>query len=634
MKIGRQLRTSAAMLLFSVGTVFAQGAIGGEDNQITESRMPTVVTVDIADVNSSSFPVNIPFSMTGSAATVYLAVYTNLSDSELPGLTTRGEINWHTYQEVNYALHVSAGSRFEAGSHSLSWDGTDIDGNAVDPSGSYRYYVIALDDQAPINMVAYTNARHTAESALARDGNGDLFTLTGGGASRLTADGPRHMIISKVGTNWLETPGAYQSIDVEDELMTVAHTDDIVPAQWQGGGNGKQYGSLPGDFYGDSWDGTVYGAVKFNVDPANGQVTLDRNWGTEGDGRMKFAPFSDGNYKNGSTGIDSWDGRLYYPTYDRGGDLPAHSQVGIQDAATGEVIDVLDISEWNVIDVGAGNQAFSPHDIWVDATGVYVVGYAAPLHVKVTLEGELMWTNNNGDGFADSRNPDTGEYDFGSFALTPWNTSGSGSKDGHGFAFIPLLGATSATVDILGPDGTGILHMLASHAPVHWPQWVESIEEDGPYDGLYWDIGSRRGGGTDPMDVPDYTGFPARQAIHFPYDSKSALINPGGAATAVEALDLATLPSSHSLDDASPNPFNPEATIRFSLPQDEQVVLQVFNLQGQLVKTLHQGHVAAGTYQSVWDGTDETGASMASGVYLYNLQAGRFSQTKKMTLLK
>ena len=177
MKVGRQLRISAAMLLFSVGAVFAQGAIGGEDNQITESRMPTVVTVDIADVNSSSFPVNIPFSMTGSAATVYLAVYTNLSDSELPGLTTRGEINWHTYQEVNYALHVSAGSRFEAGSHSLSWDGTDIDGNAVDPSGSYRYYVIALDDQAPINMVAYTNARHTAESALARDGNGDLFTL-------------------------------------------------------------------------------------------------------------------------------------------------------------------------------------------------------------------------------------------------------------------------------------------------------------------------------------------------------------------------------------------------------------------------------------------------------------------------
>ena len=88
------------------------------------------------------------------------------------------------------------------------------------------------------------------------------------------------------------------------------------------------------------------------------------------------------------------------------------------------------------------------------------------------------------------------------------------------------------------------------------------------------------------------------------------------------------------LDDAYPNPFNPEATIRFSLPQDQQVVLQVFNLQGQLVKTLHQGYVAAGVYESVWDGTDETGASAANGVYLYSLQAGTFSQTKKMTLLK
>ncbi|MBT7593802.1 MAG: hypothetical protein HN559_02800, partial [Gemmatimonadetes bacterium] len=385
MTVGKQLRVSAAMLLVSVGGALAQGAIGGEENQITESRMPTVLTLSVSDMNVTSFPVSIPFSMTGSAATVYLAVYTNLPDSDLPGLTTGGEINWHTYQEVDYALHVSAGSRFEAGSHSLSWDGTDMDGNAVDPTGSYRYFVIGLDDQAPINMVAYTNARHTAESALAKDGNGDLFTVTGGGASRLTTDGPRHMILSKVGTNWLETPGAYQAIDVEDELMTVFHEDDIVPAVWQGGGNGKQYGSLPGDFYGDSHeivDGVtaVYGAIKFSVDPANGQVTLDRNFGSEGDGRMKFAPFSDGNVKNGSTGIDVWEGRIYYPTYDRGGDLPAHSQVGIQDAATGEVVDVIDLSEWNVIDVGAGNQAFSPHDIWVDGTGIYAVGYAAPLH--------------------------------------------------------------------------------------------------------------------------------------------------------------------------------------------------------------------------------------------------------------
>ena len=308
--------------------------------------------------------------------------------------------------------------------------------------------------------------------------------------------------------------------------------------------------------------------------------------------------------------------------------------MGIQDPATGEVVDVLDLSEWNVVDVGAGNQSFSPHDIWVDGTGVYVVGYAAPLHLKVTLDGELKWINNNGDGFADSIDPDTGEFDYGSFALTPWNTAGSGSKDGWGFAYIPLLGSTTSTVDILGPDGTGILHMVATHAPPHWPQWVESIEEDGPYDGLYWDIGSRRGAGTDPWDLPDDagSGFPARQAIHFPFDLKTALINSSD--TAVEEVAGAARPGSYSLADAYPNPFNPESTIRFSLPREEHVSLQVFSLSGQLIKTLHEGFVEAGVYESVWDGMNESGESAASGVYLYSLQAGSFQATKKLTLLK
>ncbi len=317
--------------------------------------------------------------------------------------------------------------------------------------------------------------------------------------------------------------------------------------------------------------------------------------------------------------------RVYYG----GEDGPAHSNVGIQDPASGEVIDILSLTEWNVVDVGAGKQAFSPHDIWVDGTGIYVVG--GPLHLKITLDGELKWINNNGDGFADSIDPDTGKYDYGSFGSTPWNIAASGSKDGWGFAYIPPLGSIAGTVDILGPDGTGILHLVATHAPDHWPQWVESIEEDGPYDGLYWDIGSPRGVGTDPWDVPDFTGFPARQAIHFPFDIKTAVINTD---TAVQEVAGAGRPGSYALQDAYPNPFNPESTIRFSLPLEGHVTLQVFSLSGQLVKTLHEGYVAAGVYESVWNGMNEAGESVASGVYLYSLQAGSFQETRKLTLLK
>jgi flagellar hook assembly protein FlgD len=96
----------------------------------------------------------------------------------------------------------------------------------------------------------------------------------------------------------------------------------------------------------------------------------------------------------------------------------------------------------------------------------------------------------------------------------------------------------------------------------------------------------------------------------------------------------AALPATYVLEDAFPNPANPETTIRFSIPQDGEVRLLVYNSSGQLVKSLHEGWVQAGTYQSAWDGTDDTGSSLASGVYLYRLESGTFSEAKKLTLLK
>ena len=117
MKMREQVCLAAALLLTSASVALAQGAIGGEENQITESRMPTVLTVTVNDLNVSSFPVAVPFSMSGSPATVHLAVYTNLSDADLPGLTVEGDLNWHTYQEINHAVYVSPGSRFDAESN-------------------------------------------------------------------------------------------------------------------------------------------------------------------------------------------------------------------------------------------------------------------------------------------------------------------------------------------------------------------------------------------------------------------------------------------------------------------------------------------------------------------------------------
>jgi hypothetical protein len=96
-----------------------------------------------------------------------------------------------------------------------------------------------------------------------------------------------------------------------------------------------------------------------------------------------------------------------------------------------------------------------------------------------------------------------------------------------------------------------------------------------------------------------------------------------------------TLPSAYSLSQNYPNPFNPETEIRFALPQGAYVRLEVFNLLGQKVATLADGPQEVGGEFSVrWNGTSDAGLSLASGIYFYRLQAGEFSDTKKMIYLK
>ncbi|MCB9069676.1 MAG: T9SS type A sorting domain-containing protein [Calditrichae bacterium] len=97
---------------------------------------------------------------------------------------------------------------------------------------------------------------------------------------------------------------------------------------------------------------------------------------------------------------------------------------------------------------------------------------------------------------------------------------------------------------------------------------------------------------------------------------------------------VAVIPTEYGLDQNYPNPFNPETTIRFALPQSGNVTLKIFNLSGQLVRTLVSSEFAAGQHQIVWNGRNDLGEKVASGMYLYRITAGSFVQTKKMMLMK
>lgn len=83
-----------------------------------------------------------------------------------------------------------------------------------------------------------------------------------------------------------------------------------------------------------------------------------------------------------------------------------------------------------------------------------------------------------------------------------------------------------------------------------------------------------------------------------------------------------------------PNPFNPETTISFSLSKVSTVRLDIYNLKGQVVKTLVNGELTRGDHKLVWNGKDNNGRDVASGVYLYKLQTEGYSRTLKMMMMK
>ena len=89
------------------------------------------------------------------------------------------------------------------------------------------------------------------------------------------------------------------------------------------------------------------------------------------------------------------------------------------------------------------------------------------------------------------------------------------------------------------------------------------------------------------------------------------------------------LPETFSLDRAYPNPFNPITTLRFALPIETQVSIQIYNLQGRQVSTLVNGNMAAGYHSVVWNAD-----SYSSGVYFVKMITSEFTETQNLMLMK
>ena len=117
-------------------------------------------------------------------------------------------------------------------------------------------------------------------------------------------------------------------------------------------------------------------------------------------------------------------------------------------------------------------------------------------------------------------------------------------------------------------------------------------------------------------------------------NANSSIIAPISPVGEPETITAQANPSGYSISQNSPNPFNPDTKIAYGLPAATKVSIRIYNVMGQLVKSLVDEYQPAGTYEAIWNGTNDSGEKVASGIYFYRFETADFQKTVKMTMLK
>ena len=139
---------------------------------------------------------------------------------------------------------------------------------------------------------------------------------------------------------------------------------------------------------------------------------------------------------------------------------------------------------------------------------------------------------------------------------------------------------------------------------------------------------------TDELEEGDYLG---QIVIHTNDQNNPMLVVPCSlTVSSVVGIDdqTSSIPTAFSLSQNYPNPFNPTTDINFALPIRSDVNVTVFDLLGRRVQTLVSGEMEAGYHTVTWNGRDDSGTPVSSGIYFYRIDAGNFNMTRKMIMLK
>lgn len=620
----------AATLLFLAGTASAQFLHAGNPDvtslsDMTSGGAPTVLKIeglsDFPDYAFDGSDLEVNFTLEGSGATVWLIVYTS---GQNPPLTIEGEGDapykdpvrdqpgWHVYEGVDYLVYKSAGERMDEGDNTITWNGRDNAGNVVGP-GSYTLHLAAFDDEAFPHLVA-----------------GAVFRKLGA-PGRPYWDLGREQIfdfnfVNDMNNDWVENFEGY------DTMQLTAVTD-------AGGARPLSAVFLNDDYSEAIAIGQSNFLERLTIDWDANQVATVEDWGEDFGGVNGVINVEDlGGSAGQRTIASNPDKTIAYLTAGVSG---TEAQLAAYSIETGEKVDSWDMTDLFLYDnkgadrVGGPMELAAFYDGSPDPWGLTMTSHHTSVIARFDYDGNLKWANRNGDGFGDTQAYNSADGTFGDLIY--------GHTEAPNFKY-SLFSAPDGWVSVcengrdntsfgamLGSDGSGLFKFEPKNTPLTWSQYVCIIDDDTDWDGLHMQIGGF--GDAIPSNdwvSNDVTISPHHPLAHYPYDQQKVSL---GMSTDVAEVG-GTVPAGYSVSDAYPNPFNPETTVRFSLPWEADIRVTVYNEQGQKVATLADQRLGPGNFDITWDGTDDNGAAVASGVYLYKIEAPDLRLNKKVTLLK
>ena len=645
MQFSRFARFSLAAAVLAVGAVGAQQTglpqeFSYEGEVAAVNRVPPVTPLVLSTQDISwNGTGGVSFNFTiNQRARVWVAVYRKGSNET----GARGPFGaWLRLQPMDLYVWSSAGIDVESGNNTIDWDGLDFEGNAAG-AGSYEFDLMAFNVLDQPALAGVSTRTGFADNVIDLR-TGEIWVGEYDRDAPYVNHRAGDVIRATLGTDYVNNQDAWERWDYNNVL-------DFEGARTWGG---LRPDPDEQDVYWTTHEGgDGAGIYKMRIDRAARSWDLDTGWADNG-----VAPPAGPGIQIRQ--METWQGFLVAANWS-GAELPA-SSVEFWNKDSGEVVKQLDVAAWYT-EATVDNEdieileATGPGELSVDDTGVWLASWASTNIVKVDHDGNILWVNGPGDLIGDRVTyeqaaatglPPESAYPIRILADYSSNVA----------YFSPRHNSLGSLFSAVGRDGTGLFHVFAdpstvgpmipsqttfmvlvSHdratiggTPIEGP----NAGQRGPWDGFYTD------GCTYSLDgVFGYQPaekFGPGMLFHVPYDMVSGRLGASGLGasfTVVESVESAGTPDSYTLGEAYPNPFNPETAIEFSLPRDGYVKIDVYNAVGQRLSSLVDEELSAGSYKTAWDGHDAQGQEVSSGVYFYRMQAGSYTDTRSMTLLK